>query len=42
MVARFWSGLGGQGGCEPRIELIVKMQQKSWRGRSVGGRLGWL
>ena len=32
----FWSGRGGGlGGCEPRIELIVKMQKKSG-----GGRLG--
>ena len=35
----FWSGGGGgQGGCEQRIEVIVKMQKKS---RGVGSsRLG--
>ena len=34
-----WSvgGWGGQGGCEPRIGLIVKMPKKVGRGRSVGG-----
>ena len=25
-------GWGGQGGCEQRIEVVVKMQQKSQRG----------
>ena len=25
-------GWGGQGGCEKRIEVIVKMKKKSWRG----------
>ena len=32
-----WSGRGGggQGGCEPRIEVIVKMQKQSW-GEGVG------
>ena len=29
-------GWGGQGGCERRIEVIVKMQ-KSWRGSGWGG-----
>ena len=35
---RVRSGEGGQGGCEPRIELIVKMQKKS---REGGGQSGW-
>ena len=43
------SGLGGQGGCEPRIEVIVKMQRKKvglcWScgggGGVVGRRVGW-
>ena len=30
-------GWGGQGGCEQRIEVIVKMQKK----RSEGVRVGW-
>ena len=37
--------LGGQGGCEPRIELIVKMHKKSggWgAGRGRGGGTAWL
>ena len=28
---------GGQGGCEQRIEVIVKMQKKSWKGGGGGG-----
>ena len=28
---------GGQGGCEQRIEVIVKMKKKSWRGSGWGG-----
>ena len=28
---------GGQGGCERRIEVIVKMQKKSRRGSEWGG-----
>ena len=35
-------GLGGQGGCERRIEVFVKIQQKSfffWGGGSPGGRV---
>ena len=32
---------GGQGGCEPRIEFIVKFKKKSREGgRRVGG--GWV
>ena len=38
--------LGGQGGCEPRIELIVKIHKKVGRvGAPVeggGGGSGWL
>ena len=31
-------GLGGQGGCERRIEVFVKIQKKkNWVGGSVGG-----
>ena len=39
-------GLGGQGGCERRIEVFVKIQKKNWgggrgvRGAKVGGREG--
>ena len=33
------SGLGGQGGCERRIEVFVKIQKKKiLGGGSVGGR----
>ena len=32
------SGLGGQGGCERRIEVFVKIQKKKYGGGSVGGR----
>ena len=37
------SGLGGQGGCERRIEVFVKIQKKKFLGGgSVGGSgLGW-
>ena len=31
-------GLGGQGGCERRIEVFVKIQKKNWGGG--GGRGG--
>ena len=32
-------GLGGQGGCERRIEVFVKIQKNNffWGGGSVGG-----
>ena len=37
-------GLGGQSGCERRIEVFVKIQKKNWGGvgggRSVGGGSG--
>ena len=31
------SGLGGQGGCERRIEVFVKIQKKKILGGGVGG-----
>ena len=43
MGVRGW--VGGQGGCEPRIEVIVKMKQKVGRvpvgGGGGGRRSGW-
>ena len=33
-------GLGGQGGCERRIEVFVKIQKKNWEGGSGLG--GWV
>ena len=33
-------GLGGQGGCERRIEVFVKIQKKKLGGRGVGGEGG--
>ena len=33
-------GLGGQGGCERRIEVFVKIQKKNFGGGSGGGS-GW-
>ena len=41
-------GGGGQGGCERRIEVFVKIQKKNWgegevRGGGVGlGGSGWM
>ena len=29
-------GLGGQGGCERRIEVFLKIQKKNWGGGGVG------
>ena len=34
-------GLGGQGGCEQRIEVFVKIQKKIWGGGLQGGG-GWV
>ena len=35
-------GLGGQSGCERRIEVFVKIQKKIiFLGGSVGGGSGW-
>ena len=33
-------GLGGQGGCERRIEVFVKIQKKKFLGGGGGGRWG--
>ena len=33
-------GLGGQGGCERRSEVFVKIQKKNGGGGGVGGRGG--
>ena len=33
-------GLGGQGGCERRIEVFVKIQKKEWGEGLGGGRVG--
>ena len=30
--------MGGQGGCERRIEVFVKIKKKNWGG---GGESGW-
>ena len=35
------SGLGGQGGCEQRIEVFVKIQKTNfWGGGGGGGSVG--
>ena len=34
-------GLGGQGGCERRIEVIVKIKKKNWGGGEGGGGGGF-
>ena len=38
--------LGGQGGCERRIAVFVKIQNKNWGGGGgrgqVGGGSGWM
>ena len=34
--------VGGQGGCEPRIEVFVKIQKKKILGGRGGGSGGWL
>ena len=42
---RVQSGEGGQGGCEQRIEVVVKMEKKKLGGGSgegSGGRSGWM
>ena len=33
-------GLGGQSGCERRIEVFVKIQKKNWGGGGGGGGRG--
>ena len=37
-------GLGGQGGCERKIEVFVKIPKKigGGRGRGGGGGSGWM
>ena len=36
-------GVGGQGGCERRIEVFVKIQKKYWGGSGGGrDRVGWV
>ena len=37
---RVWGGGGGQGGCEQRIEVFVKIQKKTFGGVVRGGE-GW-
>ena len=46
-----WGGGGGQGGCEQRIEVFVKIQKKNWGGGGGsgggvglvgGGGSGWM
>ena len=32
--------MGGQGGCERKIEVFVKIQKKNWGGG--GGGSGWM
>ena len=33
-------GLGGQSGCERRIEIFLKIQKKNWGGGRWGGGSG--
>ena len=33
--------MGGQSGCERRIEVFVKIQKKKFGGGSGGGGVGW-
>ena len=33
--------MGGQSGCERRIEVFVKIQKKFWGGGGGGGGSGW-
>ena len=35
-------GLGGQGRCEQRSEVFVKIQKKNWGGGSGWGVSGWM
>ena len=38
---RSWGRVGGgQGGCEWRIEVFVKIQKKNWGGGGGRGRVG--
>ena len=36
-----WVGLGGQSGCERRIEIFVKIQKNIFFWGGVGGGSGW-
>ena len=36
-----WSGLGGQDGCERRIEVFVKIKKKIFLFLGGGGGSGW-
>ena len=42
MGGRWGVGVGGQSGCERRIEVFVKIQKKDffWGGGGVGGSVG--
>ena len=42
-MGRWGVGVGGQSGCERRIEVFVKIQKKKifWRGGGVGGGGSW-
>ena len=40
-MGRWGVGLGGQSGCEQRIEVFVKIQKKFFLGGS-GGEGGWV
>ena len=35
-------GLGGQGGCERRMEVFVKIQKNNFGGGGVGKGSGWM
>ena len=37
-----WGRVGGQGGCERRIEVFVKIKKKTRGGGRVGGGSGWM
>ena len=40
MGGRWGVWVGGQGGCERRIEVFVKIQKKNWGGSGGGGWVG--
>ena len=40
MAGSGWGG-GGQGGCERRIEVFVKIQKKNWGGGGRGRGRVW-
>ena len=41
MGGRWGVGVGGQSGCEQRIEVLVKIQKKKFWGRGGWGGSGW-